>query len=122
MSMKKILLAGVAATCMAGGTVAAEPVALNDAQLDNVTGGVFSAVISGGLIGPSGGIGEAVSGSTLTQFATVDQFTAAPDGSALATFTAASAQNDIVLRSISGTAGGVGSLGNISFAGFIAVP
>jgi hypothetical protein len=122
MSMKNIVLAGVAATFMAGSALADEPVTLTDAQLDNVTGGVFSLLVGTGLIGPSLAIGEAVTGTTLTQFATSDQFTISPSGTALATLTSASARNDVQLRSISSGGGLVGNVGSIAIAGFIQVP
>jgi Mn2+/Fe2+ NRAMP family transporter len=122
MSMKNIVLAGVAATFMAGSAVAAEPVTLTDAQLDNVTGGIFSVVFGTGLIGPSLAVGEAVTGTTLTQFATSDQFSISPDATALATLTSASARNDVQLRSISSGGGLVGNVGSIAIAGFIQVP
>lgn len=40
MSIKKSLLAGVAGTLVAGAAMAAEPVALTDAQLDDVSAGL----------------------------------------------------------------------------------
>jgi hypothetical protein len=122
MSMKNIVLAGVAATFMAGSALAAEPVTLTDAQLDNVTGGVFSLLVGTGLIGPSLAIGEAVTGTTLTQFATSDQFTVSPNGTALQTLTQSEVVNNISLRSISSGGGLVGNVGSIALAGFIQVP
>jgi hypothetical protein len=122
MSMKNIVLAGVAATFMAGSAVAAEPVTLTDAQLDNVTGGIFSVVFGTGLIGPSLAVGEAVTGTTLTQFATSDQFTVSPNGTALQTLTQSEVVNNISLRSISSGGGLVGNVGSIALAGFIQVP
>jgi hypothetical protein len=122
MSMKKILLAGVAATFMAGSALADEAITLSDGQLDNVTGGAFSLLIGAGLIGPSAAIGEAVNGTTLTQFATSDQFVINPQGTALATLTTATARNDVQLQAISSGGGLVGSLGSIALAGRLAIP
>jgi hypothetical protein len=121
MSMKNIVLAGAAATFMAGSALAADPVTLTDGQMDTVSAG-FSLLIAGGLIGPTGAIGEGIAGTALTQFATSDQFVISPDGTALATLTTATARNDVQLRAVSSGIGAVGSLGNVAFAGFANFP
>jgi len=120
MSMQKILLAGVAATFMAGSAVSAEPITLSDSQLDNVSGG-FSVLVAGGLIGPSFTFGESAGGGALTQFATSDQFVVGGSGQ-LSTLTTATSRNDLLLVVADPTAGVLDNAGSISFSAFFQQP
>jgi len=120
MSMNKILLAGVAATFMAGSAVAAEPITLSDSQLDNVTGG-FTVLVAGGLIGSSFTVGESAGGGSLTQFATSDQFVVGGPGQ-LSTLTQASSRNDVLLVVADPTTGVLSNDGSISLSAFFSSP
>ena len=73
MSITKTLLAGVAGTLFAGAAMAAEPVQLTDAQLDDVAAGI-TLVGAISLIGPFDAVNfQNLQFVELSQTATVDQ-------------------------------------------------
>jgi hypothetical protein len=117
MSMKNLVLAGVAATLMAGSAVAGEPVVLSDSDLDNVNGGgVLLAGASFGVL--QLGIGEVVTGGTLNQQATLSSTAISPNLLSVAQTNIAEARND---TAIVATNPGGGSLvvSGATFAGVL---
>lgn len=117
MSMKNLVLAGVAATLMAGSAMAAEPVVLSDTDLDNVTGG--DSLLGAASFGIAQlGIGTTVTGGTLNQQATLSNTLVSPDLQSIATSNIAEARND---TSIVATNPGGGSLvlSGLTFAGVL---
>lgn len=73
MSIKNTLLAGVAGTLLAGTAMAAEPMKLTNAQLDDVAAG-FTITAGLALIGPFNAIGQnQLQFTELSQVATVEQ-------------------------------------------------
>jgi hypothetical protein len=115
MSMKKLVLAGVAATLMAGSAMAAEPVVLSDADLDNVNGGgVLLAGVSFGIA--QLGVGEVVTGGTLNQQATLSRTQISPNLLSVSQINIAEARNDTAIVATN-PGGGTLVLSGLTFAG-----
>jgi len=85
MSMKKILLAGVAGTFIAGSAMAAEPVTLTDGQMDGVSAGALNLTLAFTSIGQFDAFNSsAIVGTVLNQTATSEQLVLTPGGTAVA--------------------------------------
>lgn len=114
MSMKNLVLAGVAATLMAGSAMAAEPVVLSDADLDNVSGG--GSILAAASFGIAQlGVGETVVGGTLNQQATLSRTQISPNLLSVSTLNIAEARNDTQITATN-PGGGTLVLSGVTFA------
>ena len=80
MSIKSALLAGAALSVMATSAMAAEPVRLSDAQLDDVSAGAFVIAAIGLTFGFQATNLNGLSFTEQAQIATVAQLTVSPTG------------------------------------------
>lgn len=138
MSMKKILLAGVAGTFIAGTAMATEPVTLTDNQMDTVSAGALSlnlGIATFGTIIDDQGNDTGVSllsanattsvGSALNETVTVSTLQVVPGTSLFASQNQTQSQSQIIVEQSSANNGGLlatggtfGASGSLSISNF----
>lgn len=124
MSIKKILLAGVAGTFLASNAMAAEPLTLSDAQLDDVSAGVLNLTLGLAALGDFGTLGVSSSGGTvLSQMATSEQTAITGGGQLIQSLIEVQAAAGIEAFATSVNGGGVMfSDGGLALSGTLSVP
>ena len=118
MSIKNTLLAGAAATLIAGGAMAAEPMKLTDSQMDDVAAGLTSlnltvaVALAGTVLGANNTQFDSLQ---QTEFATVEQVSI---GTAVTSVRQAQGLSATQINSTSLNSGGIAfSAGNLTLGG-----
>lgn len=125
MSMKKILLAGVAGTFIAGTAMATEPVTLTDNQMDTVSAGALNLNLAIATFGTIPGTNDSLLsanattsvGSALNESVTISTLQVVPGTSLFAERNQTQAQSQMIVEQSSANNGGLLATGGTFAAG-----